>query len=127
MDLICFAHRKEASTFEQQGIPHFILGEGIIPSLERLCEHLSTNNYNRIINYGVCGVLQEHIQLKKLYSVRTSIAQWGSNFFGSTYESSGNLDCVTAMNRVNSLNERNFITLIQTLHAFPLLGFFSFV
>ena len=127
MELLTFAHKKEADAFlthfsyEKVGPPHLlktdshyllITGEGLFQALYKISKTISllSRELKAMVNYGVAGVLEDHLALNQLYKVRTIYAaesehkmKFQSYSTESSLQSSTHykeLDCVSYIERV---------------------------
>lgn len=126
MQLLCFAHKNEASSFLQnldfskkssdlfvtkdKSLALAVIGEGIWNSLFRLPKILHEYPISAITNLGCAGLLRQDlpISLEKVYQVRcvfgekvTTEVQFQSfTLTPSDLNSLDGLDCISAMERV---------------------------
>lgn len=133
MDLLIFAHRKEAEAFIDylQFKPiefHFdgiykntdsyllITGEGTQNASERVSAVLAffKKDINNIFNIGIAGSLTEKVNKHEIIEIRTSYAHHANRLEFKSFTSSSTkskLDCMTVFERVLTLEHRKKLSL----------------
>ena len=110
MDLCVLAHRGEAQIFIKglksispnfyQGEDYAVLicGEGVFEA-SKLGAYVQT--FDRVLNFGIAGALEEALELEKIYPIRTHYLHENDRpQFKSFTSLIGELDCITSFNRV---------------------------
>lgn len=137
MDLLVFAHRKEAEAFIDylQFKPiefHFdglyknvdsyllITGEGTQNASERVSAALSLfkKDITNIVNIGIAGSLSEKVKKHEILEIRTSYAHHANRLEFKSFTSSStntHLDCMTVFERVLTLEHRKKLSLLADI------------
>ncbi len=139
--LLCFAHRGEASAFFKaydfkasalhpdfwtcdQGLGLLLTGEGLGKAFSKLGLILGAYHQQprlEIFNLGVAGALRENLEVGSVHKVRTV---YGEEEFHS-FELIGDLDLITAKKRVLSPEQGHFLSAFAPLVDRELWGLCS--
>ena len=125
MNLLTFAHRGEAQQFLKvdnyqpvefsfNGLHKnkesylLIIGEGLESAKERMAAFLSQPNLSvsKVFNLGIAGALDENLNLESIHRVKQIFNENANETF-RTSDVYAEIDCISALDRVNDANYRN--------------------
>ncbi|RLA62774.1 MAG: hypothetical protein DRQ88_01810 [Epsilonproteobacteria bacterium] len=130
MDLLTFAHRGEAKAFLKelpfkplnfafeglyQSNDHFLLitGEGVQATSEKLAAVLGAfNEIKQVLNFGVCGSLENKFNEGEIHPIRTCYLEKksGMEFKSFSTDINNGIDCVSAHQRVLSIDYAKYLS-----------------